>query len=270
VRVSSTAQLVLSSVLVAVLIISIVFALPHVETSRWVPFAPHGLWAVGIAANILVWLFVGWEAVAQLAGEFRRPAVDLPRAMALAFAVVTVLYLALAVATISISRGTPSHVPLADLVALGFGHAGRVATAVLAVALTAGGMNVYIASGTKLAGALAEARAMPGWLGMNGSLVAGIVNITDLIRASSTLFVGIYVLAVASAIRILDGRARLAAIAATVMVVAIAVFSAWYLLVCVVVGGLALLQWAYPRLRSSPRPGSRPLNAESSSRSART
>ncbi len=286
VRVSSTAQLVLSSVLVAVLIVSIVFALPHVETSRWVPFAPHGWWAVGTAANILVWLFVGWEAVAQLAGEFRRPAVDLPRAMALAFAVVTVLYLALAVATISISRDTPSRVPLADLVALGFGHAGRVATAVLAVALTAGCMNVYIASGTKLAGALTSARAMPAWLGKDGSLrplgflavidlgllaalVAGVVNITDLIRASSSLFVGIYVLAVVSAIRILEGRARLAAIAATVLVVAVAVFSAWYLVVCVVVGGLALLQWAYPRLPSSLRPSNRPSKANSSSRSAR-
>ncbi len=272
VRVSSSAQLVLSSVLVAVLIVAIALALPHVD----------GWWAVGTAANILVWLFVGWEAVAQLAGEFRRPAVDLPRAMALAFAVVTVLYLGLAIATISISRGMPSHVPLADLVALGFGHAGRVATAVLAVALTAGTMNVYIASGTKLAGALADARAMPAWLGKDGSLrslgllavidlgllavlVAGTVNLTDLIRASSSLFVGIYVLAVVSAIRILDGRARLAAIAATVMVVAVALFSSWYLVVCVVVGGLALLQWAYPRLPSSLRPSSRPPNANSSS-----
>jgi hypothetical protein len=54
------------------------------------------------------------------------------------------------------------------------------------------------------------------------------------------------------------------------MVVAVAVFSVWYLFVCVVVGGVALLQWAYPRLRSSPHPGGRPSNAESSSRSART
>jgi len=153
---------------------------------------------------------------------------------------------------------------------------------VLAVALTAGTMNVYIASGTKLAGALADARAMPAWLGKDGSLrslgllavidlgllavlVAGTVNLTDLIRASSSLFVGIYVLAVVSAIRILDGRARLAAIAATVMVVAVALFSSWYLVVCVVVGGLALLQWAYPRLPSSLRPSSRPPNASSSS-----
>jgi hypothetical protein len=54
------------------------------------------------------------------------------------------------------------------------------------------------------------------------------------------------------------------------MVVAVAVFSGWYLVVCLVVGGLALLQWIYPRLPSSLRPSSRPSNANSSSRSART
>ncbi len=286
-RVSSAAQLALSSLLLAVLVVAIFFAVPHLAPARWTPFAPHGWFADGTAANILIWLFVGWEAVAQLAGEFKRPEVDLPRSMALAFAVITCLYLALAVATISLGGEASSNVPLADLVALGFGHVGRVATALLAVALTAGCMNVYIASGTKLAGALVEARAMPGWLGRGGSpralallavidlgllaaLVAGRLNVTELIRASSSLFVGIYVLSVVSAIRILEGRARLAAGAATLMVTAVAVFSGWYLLVCVAVGGLALMVWAYPRFAPSLRPSSRPSKAKSSSRSART
>lgn len=128
---------------------------------------------------------------------------------------------------------------------------------------------------------------MPGWLGRGGSpralallavidlgllaaLVAGRLNVTELIRASSSLFVGIYVLSVVSAIRILEGRARLAAGAATLMVTAVAVFSGWYLLVCVAVGGLALMVWAYPRFAPSLRPSSRPSKAKSSSRSART
>src|SRR3982751_83927 len=103
-RISSGFQLVLASVLVGVLALAVSVALP----SR----APHGWWAVGTAANILVWLFVGWEAVAQLAGDFRRPDVDLPRAIALAFGVVTVLYMGLAVATIGVSAGTGSPAPL--------------------------------------------------------------------------------------------------------------------------------------------------------------
>ena len=84
--------------------IAIAVALPSKGGDNWTPFAPHGWWAVGTAANILVWLFVGWEAVAQLAGDFRRPEVDLPRAMALAFGIVTVLYIGLAVATVGVTR----------------------------------------------------------------------------------------------------------------------------------------------------------------------
>src|SRR5207302_1627523 len=83
--------------------VAISVALPSRATHNWHPFAPEGWWAIGTAANILVWLFVGWEAVAQLAGDFRRPDVDLPRAIALAFGVVTVLYIGLAVATIGVS-----------------------------------------------------------------------------------------------------------------------------------------------------------------------
>src|SRR5438477_130777 len=85
-----------------------------------VTFAAHGWWAVGTAASILVWLFVGWEAVAQLAGEFRSPARDLPRAVAFAFGIVTVLYVGLSIATIGVTAGTHSKVPLADLIAVGF------------------------------------------------------------------------------------------------------------------------------------------------------
>ena len=143
-RVSSGFQLALSAVLVGVIAVAVAVALPSRATHNWTPFAPHGWWAVGTAANILVWLFVGWEAMAQLAGDFRDPARDLPRAMALAFGVVTVLYVGLAAATIAVTAGSDSKVPLADLISVGFGRAGRDATAVLAVALTMGTMNVYI------------------------------------------------------------------------------------------------------------------------------
>ena len=90
-RVSSGLQLGLSSVLIVVIVVALLaVALPSRAGDNWTPFAPHGWWAAGTAASILVWLFVGWEAVAQLAGDFRHPESDLPRAMAIAFGVVTV------------------------------------------------------------------------------------------------------------------------------------------------------------------------------------
>jgi amino acid efflux transporter len=262
-RISSGFQLGLSSVLIVVMTVAITVALPSRGGHNWTPFAPHGWWAVGTAANILVWLFLGWEAGAQLAGEFRRPEVELPRAMALAFGVVTVLYVGLAVATIGVTVGTTSRVPLADLVSVGFGRAGRDATAVLAVALTMGTMNVYLGVAAKLAASLATDGALPPWLGADahrsvprrplaaiaaiavvlfGGLLAGVSTTSDLVRATSALFIAVYVLAILSAVKILDGALRAVALGALALTVALAVFSAQFLVVpaVVAIGALAL------------------------------
>lgn len=260
-RISSGFQLVLSSVLIAVLAVAISVALPSHAQDNWHPFAPHGWPAVGTAANILVWLFVGWEAVAQLVGDFRDPAHGLPRAMALAFAVITVLYVGLAVATIGVTSGTRSRVPLADLMSVGFGHVGRDATAVLAIALTMGTMNVYLGGTAKLVAALSQARAFPRWLGADAyrsvprhplaliavvgtvilcGLLAGISSTDALVRATSSCFISVYVLVLASAVRILDGKGRVMALVTLALTIVVTAFSGWYLLVPAVAGTVAL------------------------------
>lgn len=257
-RLSSRLQLLLSAVLTIVIAVAVATALPAHATHNWTPFAPHGWWAVGTAANILVWLFVGWEAVAQLAGEFERPATQLPRAMLVAFAIVTVLYIGLAVATVGVTAASSSKVPLADLVAVGFGAWGRDATAVLAVALTMGTMNVYMGGASKLAASLAGSGSLPTWLAGDTdrsiprrplvviavvglllfvALIAGRLDTGDLVRAVSACFVAVYVAATASAARILQGTPRAAALVSCALTVALAIFSGWYLLV-------PLVSWA--------------------------
>jgi amino acid efflux transporter len=261
-RVSSGLQLGLASVLVLVIAAAVAVALPARGGDNWTPFAPHGWWAVGTAANILVWLFVGWEAVAQLAGDFARPERDLPRAMALAFGVVTVLYCGLAAATVAVTAGATSRVPLADLIAVGFGHAGRDATAVLAVALTMGTMNVYMGGSAKLMASLAQEGALPRWLAGDAwrsvprrplvllavagvaflaALLAGFSNTDDLVRATSACFIGVYALALLSAVRILDGAVRVMAAATLALVVVLAGFSGWFLGLPLVAAAAALL-----------------------------
>ncbi len=261
-RVSSGFQLALSSVLIVVVAVAVAVALPTRGGDNWHPFAPHGWWAVGTAASILVWLFVGWEAVAQLAGEFRSPAHDLPRAVALAFGIVTLLYVGLSVATIGVTAGTHSKVPLADLISVGFGRAGRDATAVLAVALTMGTMNVYVGATAKLAAALAEEGSLPRWFAGDSErtiprrplyvyapialagislVLAGVVTTSGLVRGTSACFISVYVLALLSAVRILDGRVRVAAAVSLALSTVIAAFSALYLAVPIVAGVGALV-----------------------------
>jgi amino acid efflux transporter len=264
-RVSSAFQVVLSSVLTGVIVVAILVALPSRAGDNWTPFAPHGWWAVGTAASILMWMFFGWEAVAQLAGDFRHPTHDLPRAMAVAFGVITVVYIGLAAATIAVTSGTTSRVPLADLMAVGLGRAGRDATAVLAVALTMGTMNVYMGGSAKLAETLAADGALPRWFARGaprsvprrpllavavggtlllGALLAGLWSTGALVRSTSACFVAVYLLALLSAVRILDGRIRVAAAIAFGLTGVVAVFTTVYLLVPL---GIALAALALRR-----------------------
>ena len=278
-RVSSGLQLALSAILVGVIAVAVAVALPSRADENWTPFAPHGWWAVGTAASILMWLFIGWEAMAQLAGEFERPAEQLPRAIALSYAVIALLYVGLAAATIAVTGGAESNVPLADLIGVGLGAAGRDATAVLAVALTMGTMNVYTGGSARLAAALAREGALPRWLGGGAPrtvphrplvvlaalgvallvpLAAGVGSTADLIRATSACFVAVYLLALTSGVRILRGRARAAAAVALALVAVVAAFSAEFLLVpaaaAAVVLGLRCLRPRSRRPNSDPRP----------------
>src|ERR1700678_148892 len=80
-------QLILGGLLVAFLLAAIGLSLRSARLSNLRPFAPHGWLAVGSAADLLVWCFVGWEVVSYLTAEFRDPARDVPRATAVAVVV---------------------------------------------------------------------------------------------------------------------------------------------------------------------------------------
>jgi amino acid efflux transporter len=68
-----------------------------------------------------------------------------------------------------------------------------------------------------------------------GGLVAGFSSTEDLVRATSALFIAVYVLATLSAVRILDGTTRAAALAALILTLVLAVFSAQFLVVPAIV-----------------------------------
>ena len=249
-------QLGLAGLLAALLLVAVVTALPESRGEHWTPFAPHGWAAVGTAASLLMLSFIGWEAVSHLAGDLRDPARQLPRAIFAALGIVVVLYLGLAVATVGVlGTSAPSDVPLADLMAAGLGSTGRTVTAALAVLLTMGAMNAYVAAAAKLAGALAgegsapralasPTRALALFAAVGAALLVplgfDLIGVEGLVRATSASFVAVYVPATAAGVRLLGGPARAAAAVAFVAVVAVLAFSGPYLAVPLTVGVAAL------------------------------
>jgi amino acid efflux transporter len=246
-RASARLGLGLAAVLAALLLVAVVTALPESRAENWTPFAPHGWAAVGTAASLLMLSFIGWEAVSHLAGELRDPARQLPRAIFGALAVVVVLYLGLAIATVGVlGTAKPTDVPLADLMAAGLGEAGRMTTAAIAVLLTMGTMNAYVAAAVKLAGALSEEGSAPTWMArpdralaafavvagvLLAPLGADVLSLDGLVRACSAAFVAVYVTATAAGVRLLEGAARRAAAVAFAAVVVVLAFSGPYLAV---------------------------------------
>lgn len=175
-RLSGRVQLGLTGVLATLMLLTVVAALPHARWDHVTPFAPHGWAAVGSAAALLVWGFAGWEAVASLAGEYRTPRRDVPRATTIALVVVGVLYLALAATSLLVLGPATgdSRAPLSDLlvaaVGTGLGDEVRAVTAVLAVLLTVGAMNAYYAGASRLGAALARDGALPAYLARGSGL----------------------------------------------------------------------------------------------------
>jgi amino acid efflux transporter len=267
VQLTSRVQLGLGALLVAFLLSAVALSLPDASLANFHPFAPHGWGAIGPAAAMLVWSFAGWEAVTYLTAEFRHPRRDLPKATAAAVVVVGVLYLSVAFATIAVlgPAAAESDAPLGDLLATGLGGSARGLAAGAAVLLTIGAMNAYYAGGAKLGAALGRDRALPGWLGqgnragevprrslgvlavlgltaLGGVAVTG-VGTRPLVLLTSGLFVAVYAVGVAAALRLLPrgSAARTAAVVALVAVVTLLLTTGVYLVWPLLVAAGALL-----------------------------
>lgn len=244
VRISGRVQLGLAGVLAALLLVTTVAALPHADLGNLTPFAPAGWAAVGTAAAVLVWGFAGWEAVTSLSADYRNPRRDIPRATAIAVAVVGVLYLGIVVASLLVlGPGTgASEAPLADLLVVGLGEPARAVTTVVALLLTVGAINAYMAGGAKLGAALGRDGALPTWFARGSSagevprrslavviglalLSVGVTVVVDLdLHASVLLTTGsftlVYLLGTAAALRLLP-RGTWAHTAAAISFVAV-------------------------------------------------
>ena len=229
------------------------------------------------AAAILMLSFVGWEAVAPLTTAFANPARQLTRVVAIALAVTSALYLGLAIVTIGVlGSGAATIVPLAELLLRAIGPAGTAIAAVAAVVLTLGSVNAYISGGAAMAGHLtrphrvgnerveneqvgstSQAQPSPQFLAAvaaSGLLLItlygfGVVSPAALVAIPTTLFLAVYLGSMVSAVRVLRGPARWAAVPASAAVAVMLACCGWALALPVLVA--AAVTW--PRRRVGQR-----------------
>ncbi|MFF5563881.1 APC family permease [Streptomyces sp. NPDC012623] len=289
-QMSARLQLLLVGLLVVLLLIAVLTALPHARADNLTPFAPHGLGAVGQAASLLFFTFAGWEAVTHLSGEFRDPARDLRRVTMLTLAVIGVLYLGLALTCVLVlgPELANTNAPLTLLLQRGTGSAASVVTALMALLLTFGTMNSYLAGASRLGAALARDGVLPAALAKGHrpgevprrslallfalsavvcvfALVTG-TELGKVMLAASACFIAVTVAGLAAGVRLLPRGSSVwwGAVVAAVVMTVVLLFSGWFLLLPLVLGGVAIgwSSWTARRGRTVPAARPAPLMAQ--------
>jgi amino acid efflux transporter len=192
---SGWAQIGISTAVVVTVALAITVGASQTRAEHFVPFAPHGIVAVGQVAIIAYVACFGWEVVTQLAPEFRDPARDILRATLISLLLITALYLG--VVAVTIGTGIASdieggRVAVARLYALAFGTAAGQIVGVVGFLITAGALNTYVAATSRLAYALARDGDLPASLaalmdGVPARAVVAVAGASGLVLLAAVL-----------------------------------------------------------------------------------
>lgn len=276
-KVSGRLQLLFSGSVAVLLLLTIIIALPHMRWANWEPFDPHGVGAVGKTAVVIFFAFFGWEAICHLSAEFRDPAHAVPRSTAMSVGLITLLYVGIAVVTVGTRTYGDSEAnttSIARILGSSIGHAAGEFASVIALLLCLGTANAFVASTSRLGYALSRDGVFPAPLTRlttrqvprTSVLVVGSWATTCLLLSYAanwdaetllvipdSLVIIVYLVTMASAIRLFRGTKRLLAVVATLMCCALVPFAGVVLVIPAGVAVIALLYRA--RYGRDTRPG---------------
>lgn len=227
-KVVGQVQIAVVLAIVAVLVLAIIGAVPHIQFANFTPFLPHGWVSVGRAAAILFWCFIGWEAVSHLSEEFLDPQ-QAVKGVTVAALIVGVLYFLTALATVgTYSYHTAgSDAALVLVISKLLGPWGALVAGFTGVFICTAVIIAYTGAASRLAFALARKGDAPRRLGIlskrYGTPTGGIgflalcfvvvlilygsgtISLTTLIQLPNATFILTYLGGCAAGIRLLKG-----------------------------------------------------------------
>jgi amino acid efflux transporter len=167
IRLSGRVQLATIGMIMAILVFAIVGSAGRLRSANFVPFLPNGVASVGVAAALIVWSFLGYENVSNVAEEFKDPKRDFDRGVVISVILVSALYLAVAFVTVGTNayRAGSGVTPFAVMVSSIFGPYGGAIVSVLAVFIIFGTVNAYSAGMARVVYAAAREGDLPRFLG---------------------------------------------------------------------------------------------------------
>ena len=267
-RASATAQLVLTSVLVLLLVVTVLLTAPHVDAARYAPVAPHGWAAIGPAAFLLVWVLTGWEASANLFGALD-PGVA-ARVAATSVVIISAAFLGISLVVVGVlGTDDTSAAPVARLLEIAIGPVGASVAAGLALVLTLGTMNAYVASlgalGRGLAPRLAHVRAGASfWVPTAIAVAALLLTLgrphaaAELVGVTAASQVPVLLASMLAALRLIPRGSGpwWAALGASVVVASLLIPAGRYLVAPAAIAAATLAFGVHARRRLAPQPAS--------------
>jgi len=161
--VSSRVQLAVITAIVGLLVTAILASAPSIDSMNFTPFVPYGLLPVGVSAALIFWSYLGYENVSNVAEEFKNPEKDFHRSILYSVAIISILYTSVAVAAIGTQayKAEGSIAPFAAMLSNALGTYGAIGTAILAIVIIFGTVNVYTTGISRVIYAAAKEGGLP-------------------------------------------------------------------------------------------------------------
>src|SRR5436309_65658 len=147
IRFTGRVQLATVAAILAALTIAVVASVPRVSPAHYTPFLPGGVTSIGTAAALIVWSYLGYENTSNVAEEFKDPERDFHRSVVISVFLISGLYLAIAIVTVGTGAYTVGSgaTPFAVMMSNVLGTYGGAIVAFLAIFVTFGTVNAYVA-----------------------------------------------------------------------------------------------------------------------------
>ena len=281
IRFSGRVQVAAVTIMVSILALGVAASSPNVRASNFTPFLPDGFAAIGVASALIVWSYLGYENVSNIAEEFKDPRRDFGRSVTISVLLISALYMAVAITVVGTGSYTAGGgvTPFAELMTSVFGSYGGAVVSVFAVVIIFSTVNAYTAGMGRVVYAAAIDGNLPRFLAridpktgvprrallaLLALVLADLVfyylsgfDLESAFLATSGAAVMTYVVGSAAGIRLLKGRGASRALPWVSLLISLALipFIGPLLLASVPVAGLGFAYGFFRRLRG---PGSPP------------
>ncbi len=141
-----------------------------IEVSEPVDYfdAPNGMTGIILAFVLIFFAFIGFEDMANVAEEVKRPKKTLPRAIILSILITAIIYILVSLSSVRILNWEElgqSAAPLADVATKGLGLGGGITMTAIALFATASTVLITLIAGARILYGMAKAGSLPSIFG---------------------------------------------------------------------------------------------------------